>query len=120
MRKWVAKCSAALLTVTLIGLAVTCMQLVSPAPAYSRQIPSGFEDGGDPDGLDGAMSVTDEFGGLVSTPEVGAQDAGDRSEVETTLDSSSRFVFRLFGARAEQRTVVLKLWFSISSFVFTF
>jgi len=120
MRKSVAKCSVALLAVTLVGFVLIFAQIVLPAPAYSRQIPSSLEEGGDPDMPDQVMLLTDKFEGPVSTLEIGVDGETDPAGIQIKVGSSSCDEPRVIRARMEQTVLVLKLWSCISSFVFTF
>jgi hypothetical protein len=104
----------------LIGIVLMAAQLALPARVESREVPYGFEDGGDPDALDGAMAVTDEMTGLVQTPEVGAQDAGGPSGSQISQGRPSRVEPRVICLRRERRELVLRLWLSIASLVFAF
>jgi len=120
MRKSVAKCSVALLAVTLVGFVLIFAQIVLPAPAYSRQIPSSLEEGGDPDGLDAVMIITDKIGGPMSASEVEAHDSVGTFGGQKCYGFPSRAETGVFRAHIEKTLPVLKFWFHILSFAFAF
>jgi hypothetical protein len=120
MRSSVANCSVTFLAVALIGIVLMAAQLALPARVDSRQVPYGFEDGGDPDAPDQVTRITDTMESIVPVTGAGAPDAASPSSSRISQGSASRVEPRVICLRRERRDLVFRLGFSIASLVLAF
>lgn len=120
MRKSMAKCSVTLFALTLVWLILILAQVALPARAYSRQIPVGLEDGGDPDMPDQVMVVKDKFGGQVSADGIEALEPAEFSADRLNLRFESHVRLCVTRSQTERGMITLRFWLILSPLVHVF